>query len=43
MPGFVAPLHLNDDMDEWIADLVAKGYEKPITRKNVFKPRADFD
>lgn len=43
MPGFVAPLHLNDDMEEWIANLVAKGYDLPITRKDVFKPKADFD
>lgn len=43
MPGFVTPLHLNDDMEAWIADLVAKGYDLEDGREGVFRPKADFD
>ncbi len=42
MPGFVAPLHLPDDMAAWVADLVAKGYDVE-SRDDAFRPKAPFD
>lgn len=43
MPGFEAALHLPDEMEEWIADLLAKGYDLPGGRADVFKPKPGFD
>ena len=43
LPGFVAPLHLPDDMGAWIADLLARGYDLPSGRSDVFRPKAPFD
>ncbi|WP_315923996.1 alkaline phosphatase family protein [Mesorhizobium sp. SP-1A] len=43
MPGFVTPLHLPDDMEAWIADLAAKGYDVPAGRDDAFRPRPGFD
>jgi arylsulfatase A-like enzyme len=42
MPGFVTPLHMTEDMEPWVADLVAKGYSLPNGRKDVFRPRDGF-
>lgn len=39
MPGFVAPLHLPDDMAPWVADLVARGHDLPGGRDDAFRPR----
>ena len=43
MPGFEAALHLPDEMEEWVADLVARGYDLPGGRHDVFKPKPGFD
>lgn len=43
MPGFEAALHLPDEMEEWIADLLAKGYDLPGGRADVFRPRSGFE
>jgi len=43
MPGFEAALHLPDEMEEWIADLLAKGYDLPGGRNDVFRPKPGFD
>ena len=42
MPGFVAPLHLPEEMGPWVADLIAKGYDFPTGRDEVFRPRRNF-
>ncbi len=43
MPGFVTPLHLPEDFGPWIADLIAKGYELPNGRADVFRPKRGFE
>lgn len=43
MPGFSTPLHLPEDMDQWVSDLIAKGYDLPGGRADVFRPRKGFD
>ena len=43
MPGFVAPVHMPEEMAPWVADLIAKGYDLPGGRDDVFRPRPDFD
>jgi arylsulfatase A-like enzyme len=43
MPGFSTPLHLPDDMEAWISDLIAKGYSLPNGRDDAFRPRPGFD
>ena len=43
MPGFEAALHLPDEMEAWIADLVARGYDLPGGREDVFRPKPGFD
>jgi arylsulfatase A-like enzyme len=43
MRGFEAALHLPDEMEEWIADLLAKGYDLPGGRADVFRPRPGFE
>jgi arylsulfatase A-like enzyme len=40
MPGFTTPLHMSDDQGPWVADLVARGYDLPNGREDVFRPRA---
>jgi arylsulfatase A-like enzyme len=42
MPGFVAPVHMSEAMGPWVADLVAKGYDFPTGRDEVFRPRRGF-
>jgi arylsulfatase A-like enzyme len=42
MPGFVAPLHLPEEMGPWVADLIARGYDFPTGRDEVFRPRRNF-
>jgi arylsulfatase A-like enzyme len=42
MPGFVAPLHMPEEMGPWVADLIAKGYDFPTGRDEVFRPRRNF-
>ncbi|MGE0237744.1 MAG: alkaline phosphatase family protein [Parvibaculaceae bacterium] len=42
MPGFVTPLHLPEDMGRWVAELIARGYDLPKGRDDVFRPRQDF-
>jgi arylsulfatase A-like enzyme len=41
MPGFIAPLHLPEDMGAWVSDLLAKGYDFE-GRSDVFRPRRNF-
>lgn len=43
MPGFVAPVHMSEEMAPWVGDLMAKGYDLPNGRADVFRPRPDFD
>jgi len=39
LPGFVAPLHMSEAMAPWVGDLLAKGYDFPTGREEVFRPR----
>ena len=39
MPGFVAPVHMSEEMVPWVADLIAKGHDLPGGRADVFKAR----
>lgn len=43
MPGFTTPLHLPEDMDLWVADLIDKGYDFPGGRDDVFRPKRGFE
>jgi arylsulfatase A-like enzyme len=43
MPGFTTPLHMTEDMDPWVADLVAKGYPLPKGRADVFRAKEAFE
>ena len=43
MPGFTTPLHMTDDMDQWISDLLAKGYDFPNGRDDAFRQKRGFD
>ncbi len=42
LPGFIAPLHLPEDMGAWVAQLIALGYDLPKGREDVFRPRKGF-
>jgi arylsulfatase A-like enzyme len=42
MPGFIMPMHLPEDMGAWVADLLAKGYDFPGGRDEVFRPKRNF-
>jgi arylsulfatase A-like enzyme len=42
LPGFRAPLHLPEDMGEWVSELKARGYDFPNGRDDVFRPRKGF-
>jgi arylsulfatase A-like enzyme len=42
MPGFRTPLHLPEDMGAWVAELIAKGYDFPNGRGDVFRPKKGF-
>jgi arylsulfatase A-like enzyme len=42
LPGFRTPLHLPEDMGDWVAELIAKGYDLPNGRADVFRPRKGF-
>ena len=42
LPGFIAPLHLPEDMGAWVADLISRGYDLPKGRDDVFRPRKGF-
>ena len=42
LPGFRAPLHLPEDMGEWVAELISRGYDFPNGRDDVFRPKRDF-
>ena len=42
LPGFRAPLHLPEDMGEWVAELLSRGYDFPNGRDDVFRPKKDF-
>lgn len=42
MPGFRAPLHLPEDMGEWVAELISRGYDFPNGRDDVFRPKKGF-
>jgi arylsulfatase A-like enzyme len=42
MPGFITPLHLPEDMGAWVSDLIAKGYDFPGGRADVFRPKTGF-
>ena len=37
------PLHLPEDMGAWVADLIAKGYDLPNGRDDVFRPAKGFE
>lgn len=43
LPGFSVGLHLQGHMAPWIDDLRARGYDLPLGRREVFKPRPGFD
>lgn len=43
MPGFITPLHLPEDMGHWVSDLLAKGYDFPTGRDEVFRPKKGFE
>lgn len=42
MPGFSTPLQMTEDMDPWVSDLLAKGYDFPKGRDEVFRPKRGF-
>jgi len=42
LPGFRAPLHLPEDMGEWVSELTALGYDFPNGRADVFRPKKGF-
>ena len=42
MPGFVAPLHMSEEMTPWVGNLIAKGYDLPNGRADVFRPKRGF-
>lgn len=42
LPGFVAPVHMSEDMVPWVGNLIAKGYALPNGRSDVFRPRRGF-
>lgn len=42
LPGFSTPMHLPEDMGKWVSDLIARGYDLPNGRDDVFRPRKDF-
>jgi arylsulfatase A-like enzyme len=42
LPGFTVGMQLPDHMEPWVAYLVARGYNFPNGRVDVYKPRADF-
>ncbi len=42
LPGMSVGLQLPDHMAPWIADLLAKGYDLPGGRRDVYKPRANY-
>jgi arylsulfatase A-like enzyme len=42
MPGFRPVLHLPEDMGDWVAELVRKGYDFPNGRKDIFRPKRGF-
>ena len=43
MPGFITPVHMSEEMVPWVADLIAKGYDLPDGRGDVFKARESFE
>ncbi len=43
MPGFVTPVHMSEEMVPWVADLIAKGYDLPAGRADIFRARASFE
>ena len=43
MPGFVTPVHMSEEMVPWVADLIAKGYDLPAGRADVFRAREPFE
>jgi arylsulfatase A-like enzyme len=42
LPGFTTPLHMTDEQGPWVADLIAKGYDLPEGRRDVYKARQGF-
>ena len=42
IPGISSGITLTDNQRPWIADLINKGYKKPLNEKNVFKPRTSY-
>lgn len=42
MPGFVTPLHMSEEMAPWVGDLIAKGYDLPNGRADIFRPKRGF-
>lgn len=43
MPGFVAPVHMSEEMTPWVGDLIAKGYDLPNGRADVFRPKPGLE
>ncbi|MDQ6435340.1 alkaline phosphatase family protein [Mesorhizobium sp. LHD-90] len=43
LPGFRAPLHLPEDMGDWVAELIKNGYDFPNGRDDVFRPKKGFE
>lgn len=43
LPGFRAPLHLPEDMGDWVAELIKNGYDFPNGRDDVFRPKKNFE
>ena len=42
LAGLLAPVHMSEEMAPWVGDLIAKGYDLPGGRDDVFRPRTDF-
>ena len=43
LPGFTVGMQLPDHMAPWIADLKARGYDLPGGRRDVYRPRPNFE
>ncbi len=42
IPGISSGITLTDNQRPWIADLIDKGYKKPLNEKNIFKPKSNY-